>query len=85
VRRDVRRHADGDARGAVDEQVRHLRRQDERLLRRVVEVRDEVDGLAVDVGEQLLRESRQPALGVAVGGGGIAVDGTEVALPVDQR
>src|SRR5262249_17815989 len=31
VRRDVRRHADGDAGGAVDEQIRNPRRQDDRL------------------------------------------------------
>ena len=32
VRRDVGRHADGDAAGAVDQQVREARRQDHRLL-----------------------------------------------------
>ena len=85
VRRDVRRHADGDARGAVDQQVRHAARQDERLGGGVVEVGTEVDRLLVDVGEQLLGELRQPALGVAVRRRRIAVDGAEVALPVDQR
>ena len=38
VRRDVGRHADGDAAGAVDEQVRELRRQHRRLLQAVVVV-----------------------------------------------
>ena len=40
VRRDVRRHADGDARRAVDEQVRDCGRQDDRLLGGLVEVRE---------------------------------------------
>ena len=43
VRRDVGRHADGDARAAVQQQVRHARRQDRRLLERAVEVRRPVD------------------------------------------
>ena len=53
VRRDVRRHADGDAGGAVREQVRQPRRQHRRLAGRAVEVRHEVDRLAVDVAQQL--------------------------------
>ena len=39
VRRDVGRHADGDAAGAVDQQVREARRQDHRLLLGAVVVR----------------------------------------------
>ena len=39
VRRNVRRHADRDTGRAVDQQVRHARRQNFRLLRAVVEVR----------------------------------------------
>ena len=48
VRRDVRGHADGDAGRAVDQQVGDARRQHDRLGARVVVVRDEVDGVAVD-------------------------------------
>ena len=47
VRRDVRRHPDGDAGAAVDEQVREPGRQDERLALRLVVVRAEVDGVGV--------------------------------------
>ena len=61
VRRDVRRHADGDARRAVDEQVRQLGRQDRRLLLGAVVVVDEVDGLLVDVGEHLGGDRRSGA------------------------
>src|SRR5690606_18716307 len=53
VRRDVRRHPDGDAGGPVDQQVRVPRRQDVRLLRTAVVVGGEVDGLLVDVAQQL--------------------------------
>ena len=85
VRRDVGRHADGDAGGAVDQQVRQLRRQDQRLGLAAVVVRAEVDGLLVDVGEHLVRDLGQADLGVAHRRGVVAVDRAEVALAVDQH
>ena len=85
VRRDVRRHADGDAGGAVDEEVREPRREDERLLLGLVVVGAEVDRLRVDVAEQLGRQPRQAGLGVPHGRRGVVVDRPEVALTVDQR
>ncbi len=85
VGRDVGRHADGDARRAVDEQVGQLRRQHARLLLRAVVVVLEVDGVLVDVGEELGGDRRQARLRVAHRGRGVAVDAAEVALPVDQR
>ena len=85
VRRDVGGHADGDARRAVDEQVRQLGRQDRRLLLRAVVVVDEVDGVLVDVGEHLGRDAGQAGLGVAHGRRAVAVDRAEVALAVDER
>ena len=85
VRRDVRRHADGDPGGAVDEQVRVARRQHLRLGAPLVVVRPEVDRVRVDVAQQLGRDPREPALGVAHRRGGIAVDVPEVALAVDER
>ena len=55
VRRDVRRHADGDAGRAVDEQVRKSRGQHGRLFGRAVVVRAHVDGLEVELAQQLHR------------------------------
>ena len=60
VRRDVGRHADGDAAGAVDQQVRELRRQDRRLLAALVVVGPEVDRVLVDVGQQRVGDLGQP-------------------------
>ena len=85
VRRDVGRHADGDAAGAVDQQVRELRRQDRRLAVAVVVVRPEVDRVLVDVGEQRVGGLGQARLGVAHGRRRIAVHRAEIALAVDQR
>ena len=85
VRRDVRRHADRDAGGAVDEQVREARRQDQRLLVVAVVGGDEVDRVLVEVAQHLHRQAREARLGVAHGRGGVVVDGAEVALAVDER
>ena len=85
VRRDVRRHADGDARASVDEEVREAGRKHERLALRLVVVRAEVDGVGVELAQHLLGELREPCLGVAHRGRRIVVDRAEVALPVDQR
>ena len=61
VRRDVGGHADRDAGGAVDEQIRDARRAARPALdSRLVEVRREVDGVLVDVGEHLVRDLGQP-------------------------
>ena len=85
VRRDVRGHADRDARRAVDQQVREARRQDERLLARLVVVRAELDGVRVDVAQHLRGEPRQARLGVPHRGRSVVVDRAEVPLRVDQR
>ena len=85
VRRDVGRHADRDTRRAVDQQVRDPRRQDQRLHFAAVVVRAEVDGVLVDVGKQLVTDLRHANFGVTHGGGVVAVDRAEIALPVDQH
>ena len=85
VRRDVRRHADGDAGAAVHEQVREARRQDERLALRLVVVRSELDGVGVELAQHLLGELRETGLRVAHRGWWVVVDRAEVPLAVDQR
>ena len=47
--------------------------------------RAEIDRVLVDAVEQQPRDLGQPRFGVAHGGGVIAVDIAEIALPVDQR
>ncbi len=83
--RDVGRHANGDARGAVDQQIGNAGRQRQRLLLLAVVIRHEIDRFHVDVGQQLGADALETAFGVAVGGGRIAIDGAEIALAVDQR
>ena len=84
VRRHVRRHADGDAARAVDEQVRERGGQDGRLLQRVVVVGHEVDGVLVEAGHERQRCGRETRLGVTRRRGAL-VERAEVAMAVDQR
>ncbi len=85
VRRDGGRHADRDALRAVGEQIGKGRRQHHRLFAGAVIGGAEIDRVLVDAVEQQPRHLGQARFGVAHGGGVIAVDVAEIALPVDQR
>ncbi len=85
MRRDRCRHADGDPARSVRQEVGEGGRKDDRLFLGAVVVRLEVDGVLVETDEQLLRDRRQPRFGVTHGGGVIAVDIAEIALPVHER
>ena len=84
VRRDIGGHAHGDARGTVEQEVGHLGGQNRGLLKGIVVIGAEIDGVLVKVAQKFLGETREAHLGVAHGRGRIAVDGTEVALAVHQ-
>jgi len=84
MRGNAGRHANGDACGAVGQEVGEIGRQDHRLGVLAVEARAEIDGLLVDALEQGRGRERQARLGVAVGGGVIPIDIAEVALAVHQ-
>ncbi len=85
MRRDVGRHADGNAARTVDEEIGEFRGQHDRLALAAVVVRLELDGVVLQVVEQAHGGTGQTHLGIALGRGRIAVDGTEIALTVDQR
>ncbi len=70
---------------AIGEQVGEIGGQHRRLLLAPVVIGAEIDGVLVDAVEQTRGDRGQPRLGVAVGGGVIAVDIAEIALAVDQR
>ena len=84
VRRDVGGHADGDAAGAVHQQIGKFRRQNPRLALGIVVVGLEVDSVLVDVVDQRLRDLGEAGFGVPHRGRHIAVHRAEIALPVDQ-
>ena len=85
VRGDVGRHADSDAAGAVDQEVRELGRQNRRLLFGTVVIGLEIDGVVVNVAKNFQRDFGQAGFGISIGRRWIAVDRTEIALSVDQR
>ena len=85
MRRDIRRHTDGDAQRAVEEQVGEFCRQDFWFEFGGVIVVHPIHRVFVDVRNELERHRRQPALGIPHCGGGVAIERAEVALPVNQR
>ena len=85
VRRDIRRHADGDAVGTIHEQVRDAGRQDERFLQRAVIVRHEIDGILVDVAQHFHGDLRHTHFRITHRSRRVAVDRAEVPVPIDQR
>ena len=85
VRRDVRCHADRDADRAVDQKIRVTRRQNDWLLQTIVIVGHPVDGILVNVCDHFEGELCHLRLGVTVGSRRVAINGTEVAVTIDQR
>ena len=84
VRCHVRRHADRDARAAVDQQIRKRRREHFRLGETLVVVRDEIHRVLVHVLHQRRAEMRQTRLGITHRRRRIVFDGTEVAFAIHQ-
>ena len=85
MRRDVGRHADGDAAGAVQQQLGDGCGQDDRFVNRGVVVRTVGNRVAAQIPEQLLGQGRQLGLGIAHGRSVIAVQRAEITLAMHQR
>jgi hypothetical protein len=86
VRGDVRRHPDRNPAAAVDEQVREPRREHDRLLVLAVVGVGQIDGVLVDLADELHRQRGETRLGIALGRRAVVrVRGSEVAVPVDER
>ena len=85
VGRDVGGHAHRDPRRPVHEQVRKGGGEDGRLDGAVVVGGLEVDRLLLDVRHGHGAQAGEAGLGVALGGGRIAVHGSEVALAVHEH
>jgi hypothetical protein len=85
MRRDVGRHAHGDAAGAVDEQVWRAGGQVLGLLRGVVVVGAEVDRVLLEFVEQLFGEGGQARLGVTHRCRRVVIYRAEVALAVNEH
>ncbi len=82
---DVGRHPDRDPARAIGEQIGEQAWKDFRLLLLAIVGGDEIDRALVEAFHQPHRGTGHPRFGVAIGGGVIAVDIAEIALPLDQR
>ena len=85
VRRDISRHAHRNTRRTIDQQVRDPCRQHRWLFFFAIVVRYEIDGIFVDIGQQLLRNFVEPAFGITHRRSVIAVDRAEITLSIHQR
>ncbi len=85
MRRNISGHTDGDARRAVNQQVGNFGRQDFGNLLGAVVVRHEIDGLFLQIRQQLVGNFRHAHFGVTHRRGRVAVDGTKVALAIHQH
>src|SRR5579875_204267 len=84
MRRNIGGHAHGNALGTVDQQVRELAGQDQRLAMLAVVAIDEIDGVGFEIGKHLGADRRQPRLGITGSSGRQAGDGAEIALRMHQ-
>src|SRR6267154_4990639 len=85
VRRNVGGHADGDAAGAIDEEIRDARWKNKGLFACLIEIGNEVDGFFFEVGENVFADFCEARFGVPHGRRWIAVDRAEISLAVDER
>ena len=85
MRRNIRRHADSDARRSVCQQMRKLGRKHDRFGQRAIVILAEVDGILVQPVKQRLGHHGKTRFGVSAGGRVVAVDIAKVTLPIDQR
>ena len=78
-------HAYGDSLGAVDEEIGELHRQDGRLLLRLVEIRDEIHHVLVQIRQiGLLGHFLQPCLRVTHGSGAVSLNVAKVSVSVHK-
>ena len=73
MRRDIGRHAHGDAGGAVQQDIGQARGQARGLFERAVEVRVPVHGALADLAQQQIGIAREPRFGIAHRGEGFGV------------
>ena len=84
MRRDVGRHTDRDAARAIDEEIGVFRGKHSRLALALVVIRLKIDRRIIKIVEKRNGGWRETHFGIAFGRRRVAVDGAEIALPVDQ-
>ena len=85
VRRNIGRHSDGDAVGAVDQQVREAGGKHRRLLQGFIEVRIEIHRILFDAFQHVHGQLLHPGFRIPHGGRAVSVHAAVVALAFHQR
>ena len=85
MRRHIGCHPDGNSCCPVDQQIGNPRREHHRFLFRLIEVRNEINGVFVDIRQHLHGDSGQSGFRVTHRGRRVPVDRTEIAVSVHQR
>ena len=85
MRRHIGSHTHSDTRRSIHEQIRHSCRQHSRLLQSVVEVILKINSLLIQIDKHIFSNTLQPRLGVTHSRRTVAVNRTEVTLPVNKR
>ena len=85
VRRNFRRHADGDSIGAIDEKVRNAGGKNVRLNLTAVIVGMKIDRIFIEIVEQRGCDLRQLRFRITIRGGRIAIDRAKISLTKNQR
>ena len=85
VGRNIGGHTHRDTHRAIAQQVGEAAGQYHRFLTLVIKVGVPVYGVLIDIREHVKGNLAQPCLGITVGGGGVTIDGTKVAVAIDER
>ena len=84
VGRNIGGHTHRDAHRTVAQQVGEAAGQYNRFLALVIKVRVPVYGVLINIRKHIQGNFAQSGFGITVGGRGVAINGTKVAMAVDQ-
>ena len=83
--RNIGRHTDGNTGRPVNQKVRHPRWHNGGFVFFFIVVELEIDSFFVDIGHQLMCQSRHTRFGVTHRCRGVTIDRTKVTLTIDQH
>ena len=84
MRRNIGCHSHGDPGGTVHQQIGYTRGKDNRFFCGTIVVRSEINRFRIDIGKHLFGQKSQPRFRIPVRRGRITVNGSKVALSVNQ-
>ncbi len=83
--RNIGRHTYGDTHSAIQQKLRKFGWENRRLFMHAIEIRNEIDGILLDIQKHLLGDRGKLRFRVAIRSSPVAIHGTEVSLSPDKR